>query len=498
MKTSILTMFLVPTLLGCAPSKPLAPMNGPQRAAQATDPALARIHNLASTEANKQALPGMAVGLIRAGKLVSVKGYGASPAAKGITGETVFRLGSVTKTFTAMAVLQLRDAGKLKLADPVAKYLPELAAVLSPAGKKPVSVQHLLRHSSGIPPLGDGSIDWTRGVAITEAQLLASVKNTKLRFEPGTQMEYSNVAMALAGLVVARASGTSYRAHIERHIIDPLQMSATRWQQKGYARGRVFPGYLRVGGEFKRPKNTWVLGAIEPAGGLYSTVHDMAKFLAFQLNPHSMSNVLSAKSVAASHDKAETPASSPMGLGWVVEEGPELKKIVWHNGATYAYCAWVGIDPIRKNGAIIFFSTGGLKGVAHAGRLGKDALKILAGFEPGQMSKKQSSQNTSDAKLIAAIGPRMLALINHPKEAKVAEIFSKVFLKQLPETQVHAFLQALNTKIGLCTRYELVEDKGRGRLKLKLFCANAAIHVTLAAQSTMPYLLDGFLIKQAP
>ena len=463
------------------------------------DTELEAIHALASAEAEKLGVPGMAVGIIRDGKLVSSKGYGTSADARRIDANTVFRIGSITKVFTATAAMRLRDEGKLSLDDPVAKHLPTLTAVLSPKGKEPVRVRHLLQHSSGIPTLGDGSLDWTQGPPITKAQLLTSVTNAKLNFQPGTKSEYSNVGMALAGVVVARASGTSYRSYVDENIIRPLQMTMTKWDRDGFSSHQVFPGHVRDGKVFTIPENYWVLGAVEPAGGLYSTVADMARFLSFQADPESAPTVLAAKTVDESHTKAEMPANNPMGIGWVVDKDADLGKVIWHNGATYSYGAWAGIDPERNNGVVIFVSTGDLGVVERAGQIGKDALRILAAFDPKYTKKMTPKGDPTDPKLVAEIGQRVMDLLNAPDKAKYEEIFSASFLKQQPAEEMRQFLVSAQGKIGRkCTKHELAEDGGGGKFKVKMFCANANIIVSLAVQLAPPHLLDGILIKPAP
>lgn len=456
------------------------------------------IHVLASAEARKLGVPAMTVGIIRDGKLVSVKGYGTSADAQRIDANTVFRVGSITKVFTATAVLRLRDEGRLSLDDPVSKHLPTLADRLSPKGKEPVRVRHLLQHSSGIPTLGDGSLDWTQGPAITETQLLTSVANVTLNFQPGTKSEYSNVGMALAGVVVARASGTSYRSYVDENIIRPLRMTMTKWDRDGFSAQEVFPGYVRDGKVFKIPENYWVLGAVEPAGGLYSTVADMARFLSFQASPESAPTVLAAKTVDESHTRAETPANNPMGIGWVVDKDADLGKVIWHNGATYSYGAWAGIDPKRNNGIVIFVSTGDLSVVERADQIGKDALLILAGFDPKYTKKMTRKGDPTDPKLVAEIGQRVMDLLNSPDKAKYEEIFSASFLKQQPAEKMRQFLVSAQGQIGKCTKHELAEDGGGGKFKVKMFCANANIIVSLAVQLAPPHLLDGILIKPAP
>lgn len=484
--------------LGCGGSDKGAAPQAPESGDEPADPALQAVDALAAAEARRLELPGMAVGIVRGGELVHVDGYGSSERAAAIDADTVFRIGSVTKVITAAAALRLRDDGALSLEDPVARHLPELREVLSAEGAEPVRVRHLLQHSSGIPTLGDGSLDWTKGPPISEAQLIASVAKTTLSFEPGSAMAYSNVGMAVAGLVVARASGRPYRDYVDRTLLEPLGMSATRWERGAYPEEQLFPGYVRGEGGFELPDSYWVLGAIEPAGGLYSTVGDMARFVAFQLDPAAAPGVLAADSVAESHRRAMP--GSPMGLGWVVSADAELGSIVWHSGATYSYGSWVGFDPQRENGVIVFVSTGDPAVLDRSHRLGMDALRILAGLEPTHTAEAEKGPpgEPTDPALVAEIGRRVLALVNAPESADYAGIFSARFLEQQPAAAMRNFFVGVQAYTGECTRAELAKDAGGGELELKLTCAKANALVTVAAQTAPPHLMDGIMLVPAP
>lgn len=466
----------------------------PEEKEETRMPEVETIHALAAAEAEALGVPGMAVGLIRNGELVSVRGHGVL--AERIDADTVFRIGSITKVFTAMAATRLRDEGKLSFDDPVARHLPELEAVLSPDGTEPVRVRHLLQHSSGIPTLGDGSLDWTRGTPITEEQLLASAGRVELLFLPGTRFDYSNVGMALAGLVVARASGTSYRRCVDEKILAPLNMQSTRWDRDDYPAKRVFPGHVRARGAFATPPHYWVLGAIEPAGGLYSTVGDMARFLGFQVDPATAPDVLAAASVVESQRAAKTPGV-PIGIGWVVQEDADLETIVWHNGATYSYGAWAGIDPKRKNGAIVFVSTGDVRVLERAERVGMDALRVLAGLEARHTAEAARAGEPTDPELVAEVARRVMALLNAPESASYEEIFSSSFLAQQPAEKLRQFLVAAHGQIGTCESYELEEDDGGGQFVVRMVCAGTNVDVSVAAQLAPPHLLDGIMIEPA-
>src|SRR5262249_26511280 len=133
-----------------------------------------------------------------------------------------------TKTLTGMALLQLRDAGRLGFDDPVARYVPELRTARAPtADSGPIRVRNLVTHTSGLPRMGQ--LDFGAWCEVTEGELRRAAANAVLDFGPGTRAVYSNLAMAIAGLVIEEASGESYRSYMERHVLEPLGMTHTAW-----------------------------------------------------------------------------------------------------------------------------------------------------------------------------------------------------------------------------------------------------------------------------
>ena len=490
---SIGILFLGGLLAGCGGGKrEVSP------APATADPALEAISTLAAAEAERLGVPGLGVGVLRRGELVSVQGYGSLPRANEIDADTVFRIGSITKVFTAMAALVLRDAGKLSLDAPVAAHIPELAALLSPPGEEPVRIVHLLQHSSGIPTLGDGTLDWTGTTGIDEAELIASVANSALRFAPGSQFEYSNVGMALAGVVVARVSGMPYRQYVQERILEPLGMRRTRWQRDAYSAPEVFPGFVAGKDGFEPSPGDWVLGAVEGAGGLYSTIGDLALFLSFQAGARAVEGVLSRKSVLEGQTKASRPRGSEIALGWIIESDPDLAAIVSHNGATYAYGAWVGIDPATKNAAIVFVSTGDLQVVKRAELIGKDALRILAGHAPHYTARALGGGGESDPEVVATVGARLLGVLgllgSSAPPPDVEAVFSRSFLAEIPPERLRTFLGEVAAQSGTCASFELLRDAGGGRLELRLRCEKGDLRATAVVGAAPDYLLDGLFI----
>lgn len=236
--------------------------------------------------ADQGPVPGVAYGIIIDGELVHANAFGLRDAgAKTPTSvNSVFRIASMTKSFTALAIMKLRDEGRLSLEDPVAKYVPELATLCYPTKDSPVlTVRHLLSHSEGFPednPWGD------RQLAISPATMSLWMKaGIPFSNAPGVAFEYSNYGFAILGQIVSRVSGMPYRAYVDSNILKPLGMTSTTWEEVSVPKERVAKGYKRDG-------NRWVEevpladGAFGAMGGLYSSVPDLAKYVTFYLSAY--------------------------------------------------------------------------------------------------------------------------------------------------------------------------------------------------------------------
>ncbi len=201
--------------------------------------------------------------------------------------ETLYRIASITKTFTGTAVMQLRDAGCLALDEPAVTYLPELRSAANPFGPiEAVTIRRMLCHESGLamdPPGTDWSVSRYQG---SPEVTLANAADLAVKVAPESQHKYSDLAYQLLGEIVTRVSGIPYPRYVRESILDPLGMSATGFEPLGEPlRDRCATGYDWPGltGEF-RPVPA--MSPIWAEGGLWSRAADLATWITFQLSAY--------------------------------------------------------------------------------------------------------------------------------------------------------------------------------------------------------------------
>ena len=230
-----------------------------------------------------QHIPGIGLAVVLDGKLVKAKGYGLANVELGtpVSPDTVFEAGSITKQFTATAILLLAEEGKLGLEDSLSKYFPD-----APPALKAVTIRHLLTHTSGIPDVSDGTEE-TNGTAgvidfhrdYTEDQLARAYLSQPLAFKPGTQWSYCNACYDLLGFVVHRVSGQPYADFLHARVFAPLGMTTTQ----AFSHADIIPnrssGYTLVDGAWKNAPQWWSQSILSgAAGGLWMTTLDLAKW----------------------------------------------------------------------------------------------------------------------------------------------------------------------------------------------------------------------------
>lgn len=316
--------------------------------------------------------PGAAVLVEKGGKVVLRKGYGLANVEHDIPvkPETVFALGSVTKQFTAAAILLLEERGKLSVEDELTKYLPDY-----PTHGKKVTLEHLLTHTSGIPSY-TGMPEWLprRREDLTVEQLLGLFKERPFEFEPGTKWAYDNSGYALLGAVIEKVSGTTYERFVEDEIFKPLGMSRSLYNSWSDIVPNRAAGYDPAGDGWA---NTDYLSMTSPyaAGALLSTLDDLARW----------DEALAGETLLkrASIERMFTPyrlasgLSTRYGYGWAVQELGG-RKVLEHNGGINGFtCDVLRIPQEGIFVAVLTNRRGGDRSPAEvAGRIAKLLLGL--------------------------------------------------------------------------------------------------------------------------
>ena len=283
-------------------------------------------------------LPGVVVGIVHDQELIWAEGYGVSDleALTPMTPQTLFRIGSITKLFTATAVLHLRDAGKLRLDDPVSKHLPWFAVKSSFEGEPEITVRHLLTHTSGLPREAAFPY-WTTHDFPTREQVRQAVPGQDAIFAPASRYKYSNLGMALLGEIVAEVSGTSWAGYLERHVFSPLGMTSSTGAPTGDHLRQLTTAYLRRQGDGSREiAEYYETRGIAPAANVVSNARDLARFAALQFRQGTRAEgeqVLRASTLREMHRPHWVRAdwSGGLGLGFRVSRR-NGKTLVTHGG----------------------------------------------------------------------------------------------------------------------------------------------------------------------
>ncbi len=298
--------------------------------------------------------PGVAIGIVYDQQLVWARGFGVADVETKapVTPETVFRLGSVSKTFTATAAMALVEAGKLRLDDPVARYLPTVAPKPGEAGagSAEITLWHLLTHTSGLPREAAFPY-WTDRRFPSEAEMLAGLSRQKNLFPPGSDYQYSNLGLALAGAVVERAAGKPYADVVREHIVRPLGMSHTFVEQPP-APG-LATGYLirRADGSYPKAPDT-VSNGLTPAANLSSNVLDLARYLSAHLAAGG--TMLEATTLRTMHRVQWVNAawSGGRAIGFALSRQGS-RTLVGHGGWVAGHRSQISLDPKAKVGVVV-------------------------------------------------------------------------------------------------------------------------------------------------
>lgn len=346
--------------------------------------------------------PGAAVIVARNGKIVFAKGYGLAQVETRtpINTETRFRIGSITKQFTAAAIFKLQEQGRLDLNDPVSKYLPDW-----PRGRE-VTLRHLLTHSSGIHNFTAKPEFETQ---VTQSQtlegLVASFKHDPYDFSPGLKYRYSNSGYVLLGLIIEKVSGRSFAAYLQKTFFDPLGMKDTGVYPSGGSLAREAFGYSYEHGAVKRSVN-WEMSNVPAAGNLYSTAEDL-----FRWNEALFARkVISAKSLRTAFtvgvlagDDPRHPEDAGYGFGWTIDRLNGTREIS-HGGELAGFGSYLLRLPEYKLTVVVLLNCVPQLPQLQQWSLAREIARRSLGAELPPIQKPTAFAKITSAALDAVVG----------------------------------------------------------------------------------------------
>jgi CubicO group peptidase (beta-lactamase class C family) len=444
---------------------------------------------------------GLAVGIVLDGELVYARGFGVRDVASNapVDVDTVFRIASMTKSFTAAAVLRLRDEGRLALDAPAARYAPELDALVVPTrDSPPVTVRQLLTHGAGLP-LDDY---WGAETFGTGDDELARFLRSGIAFAdaPGARYAYSNLGYALLGKIVQRVSGVRFRDYVTTMILRPLGMPSTVWESAEVPAGRLAIGYRRATNVLApepRPSD----GVFDAAGGLYTSLRDYARYVAFQLAAYPPrddpeAGPLRRSTLREMHEgqrwsrwrgddvpvARRTPdngiwlSAANYGFGWLNDTTCVDEGIVQHGGFEPGYWSTVHLLPRRGLG-IVTLATSAPIGFASF----TPAISILR--EAGALPPPRE---TSVPAALSSALESLRSLLDRWDSALYERTFDRQSLGFSWMANVREDFARLSREHGPCRPEASVEAHNRSDGSLRLRCKRGAIELRALLTPSAP------------
>ena len=343
-----------PPAARCAAALLLASLSLPWVRADAVD-------DLLTAEIQKRHLPGLSVAVVRDGEIIKTAAYGLADLELDVqaTPKTVFQIQSITKTFTAAAILLLAEEGKLALDDPVAKHLEG-----TPDSWQGITIRHLLNHTSGIKDFINDATASLR-LEVTEEEVLQATASRPLDFPPGERWAYSNTNYHLLAMIIRKLSGQWYGDFLRDRIFVPLGMTDTRPVSLSEIIPNRASGYLWTGQGYR--KGEFIAESILSygGGGILSTGPDMALWAQALLT----GKLLKPETIR----QAWTPASlnkgeqAGYGLGWGIGRLEGHREVNHAGGHATGFASFLGLYPEDRLGVVVLLNRGG----ANPGRIAR-------------------------------------------------------------------------------------------------------------------------------
>ncbi|RLF21013.1 MAG: serine hydrolase [Thermoprotei archaeon] len=340
-------------------------------------------------------IPGLSIAIVKDNEIVYSRGFGFRDITSGMpaTPKTIYGIGSVTKSFTALSVMQLVEEGKLSLDDPIEKYVP---LRIRPLGSK-ITIHHLLTHTSGIPALAyaeafiHGIVERGRSwlpVAKPE-DIITFMREAEdwVVTQPGKRFFYLNEGYVLLGYIISKVSGMKYEDYIKKKILEPLDMCRTYFHKQDVDRDPdVATPYVFSEKEGHIPSR-FPYG-ITSDGGLLSNVVDLSKYLIMYINrgEYNGRRVADKKSIELMEKPYikvpyEIFGDEAYGYGLMIYPNFLGEKLIGHGGSVLVYTAYVGYIPERRIGVAVLANSSGYS----LSNIGMYALALMLGKNPDEL-----------------------------------------------------------------------------------------------------------------
>jgi CubicO group peptidase (beta-lactamase class C family) len=309
---------------------------------------------------------GITAAVVQGDSIVWAQGFGWADrdARKPAGPQTIYRIGSISKSFTAVALAQLAARGVVDLDAPAARYFADIDRFANPrAGAKPVTLRHLATHTAGIirePRLAGAA---SGPIAEWENRIVASIPTTSFDTVPGARYAYSNIGYGVLGLTISRAARVPFMTLVEENIFKPLRMQSSTFVITPALAPQLSVGYANSGSNIdaESPKREHDgRGYKVPNGGIYSTVGDLARFIGAMSGARG-DEMLDAK-WRSEMMRVQTPENprNGYGLGFQIRVTDDGRRLVAHGGSVAGYTAHIVFDPDARLGVILLrnYNTG--------------------------------------------------------------------------------------------------------------------------------------------
>jgi CubicO group peptidase (beta-lactamase class C family) len=428
----------------------------------------------------------MVVGVIDAkGRRVVSYGSLAKDDKRPLNGDTIFEIGSMTKVFTSLVLMDMVRKGEVALTDPVAKYLPATVKVPERNNKK-ITLQDLSTQSSGLPrmPTNFAPKDPLNPYAdYTPEQLYQFLSGYQLTRDIGAQYEYSNLGVGLLGHALTLRAGVNYEAMVRSRILDPLEMSHTRVTLTPEMKARLALGHA---GSNVVPN--WDIATLEGAGALRSSANDMLTFLAANLG-YIKTPLAPAMAAEISIRRPTTIPDMEIAYAWHVQS-KNGNSIIWHNGGTGGYMTYMGFDPKTRAGVVVLSNLSAPPGPDDIGRHLLDASYPLQKVEP----LKEHTEVTVNTKVFDnyvgtyQLAPGAIMTISRDGDQMFGQLTGQPKLQIFPENEKKFFLKVVDAQLifdtdaqGKATQVTLHQN-GRDQPAKRIDEADAAAQAAALAK----------------